>query len=427
MERKIENFLQKWQKDIIRKPLIIYGPKQIGKTFTVLSFGKKEYKNVVYFNTANNKQLINLFAKEKSTDKLILNLSLISGETILKEDTLVILDNLANINIVKGLKLFGSEHSKYHIIAITSKKEKLSEFKGEELQFKGMYELDFEEYLWALGEKSLAELIKQSFQKHKTCPFHKVALDHFYEYLTTGGYPEVINASINGKSFYELDAIKQKIIDILQKEIALNKTLIDIPRGLEVLNSIPEQLQKINKKFQYGLMGTGKRAKDYESCINYLVNNQLIYRSYKVKTVKSPLSSCKETDSFKLYLPDDGLLFSMLHLNLKQFMQDEKIKEILYENHIAKTLVEGEYTLYYYQSAGKAEVNFIVQNRMGQIIPIEIITKTDSKAKSLSVFMKKYTTTVAYRVTENNFSTKKDVRYIPVYAIFCLNETKIGG
>ncbi len=427
MERKIENFLQKWQKDIIRKPLIIYGPKQIGKTFTVLSFGKKEYKNVVYFNTANNKQLINLFAKEKSTDKLILNLSLISGETILKEDTLVILDNLANINIVKGLKLFGSEHSKYHIIAITSKKEKLSEFKGEELQFKGMYELDFEEYLWALGEKSLAELIKQSFQKHKTCPFHKVALDHFYEYLTTGGYPEVINASINGKSFYELDAIKQKIIDILQKEIALNKTLIDIPRGLEVLNSIPEQLQKINKKFQYGLMGTGKRAKDYESCINYLVNNQLIYRSYKVKTVKSPLSSCKETDSFKLYLPDDGLLFSMLHLNLKQFMQDEKIKEILYENHIAKTLVEGEYTLYYYQSAGKAEVNFIVQNRMGQIIPIEIITKTDSKAKSLSVFMKKYTTTVAYRITENNFSTKKDVRYIPIYAIFCLNDTKIGG
>lgn len=425
MERKIESFLQKWQKDIIRKPLIIYGAKQIGKTFTVLSFGKKEYKNVVYFNTENNQTLDGLFIKEKSTEKIIINLSLIAGETILKEDTLIIFDNLLSNNIVKGLKLFGSEHSKYHIIAITSKKEKLSEFKGEELQFKSMYEMDFEEYLWAHDEKSLAELIKESFLKHKTNPFHKVALDQFQEYLITGGLPEVVIANLEGKSFYEIDAIKQKIIDIYKKEIAFNKSLIDIPRGLEVLDSVPQQLKKDNKKFQYGQMGTGKRAKEYENTINYLVANQLIYRSFKVKTVKSPLSSCKEKESFKLYIPDDGLLFSMLHLNYKQYLTDEKLKETLYENHIAKTLVEGEYALYYYQSDGKAEVNFIVQNRMGQIIPIEIATKSMSKAKSLSVFMKKFTVTQAYRITENNFSTKKDVRYIPIYAIFCLNENKL--
>jgi predicted AAA+ superfamily ATPase len=172
-------------------------------------------------------------------------------------------------------------------------------------------------------------------------------------------------------------------------------------------------------------MGTGKRAKEYESTINFLINNQLVYRSYKIKTVKSPLSSCREKDSFKLYIPDDGLLFSMLHLNYKQFLTDEKMKETLYENHIAKTLVEAGYALYYYQSEGKAEVNFVVQNRMGQIIPIEIATKSMSKAKSLSVFMKKFTVPQAYRITENNFSTKKDIRYIPIYAVFCLNETKI--
>ena len=172
-------------------------------------------------------------------------------------------------------------------------------------------------------------------------------------------------------------------------------------------------------------MGTGKRAKEYESTINFLVNNQLVYRSYKVKTIKSPLSSCRETDSFKLYIPDDGLLFSMLHLNYKQFIMDESIKETIYENHIAKTLVEAGYSLYYYQSDGKAEVNFVVQNRMGQIIPIEIATKAMSKAKSLSVFMKKFTVQKAYRITENNFSTKKDIRYIPIYAVFCLNETKM--
>lgn len=424
MERKIEKFYLKWKRDIIRKPLIIYGPKQIGKTFSVLKFGKKEYKNVVYFNTENNQQLLELFTKERSTDKIILNLSLISGETILQEDTLIIFDNILDNLIVKGLKLFGSEHSKYHIIAITSRREKLSEFKGEELQFKGMNELDFEEYLWSCGEKSLSELIKESFNKHKTCPFHKVALDLFHTYLQTGGLPEVILASLDGKNNFEIDAIKQKNIDIYKKEIALNKTLIDIPRGIEVINSIPKQLSKDNKKFQYGLMGTGKRAKEYESTINYLVNNQLVYRSFKIKNVKSPLSSCRETDSFKLYLPDDGLLFSMFHLNYKQFITDENIKETIYENHIAKTLIENGYSLYYYQSEGKAEVNFVVQNRMGQIIPIEITTKTNSKAKSLSVFMKKFTVNQAYRITENNFSTKKDIRYIPIYAVFCLNDIK---
>ncbi len=425
MERKIETFLTKWQKDVIRKPLIIYGPRQIGKTFTVLDFGKKEYKNVVYFNTANNKELFNLFVREKSTEKLISNLSIISDETILKKDTLIVFDNLLDMEIVRGLKLFGSEHSEYHIIGITSKREKIIEFKGEELQFKSMTEMDFEEFLWANDEKSLSDLIRESFTKKKTCPFHKVALELFQEYLSTGGLPEIVNAHLEKRTPYELDAMKRKIIDVYKKELIHSPNLIDITRGLEVMESIPEQLTKDNKKFQYGAIGSGKRAKDYESSINYIVNNQLAYRSYKITTVKSPLSSCKEKDSFKLYSVDDGLLYSELHLNYKKFATDEHLKETIYENHIAKTLSEGDYALYYYQSEGKAEVNFVIQNRNGQIFPLELTTKTDSKAKSLSVFMKKFTTAQAYRVTENNFATKKDVRYIPIYSIFCLNDKMI--
>ena len=425
MERKIVSFFQKWKKDIIRKPLILYGPKQIGKTFTALEFGKNEYKNVVYFNTANNKNLIDLFKREKSPDKLIVNLSVISGETILEDDSLIIFDNVDSIEIVKGLKLFGSETRKYHIIAITSRRENLKDFKGEELQFKGMYEMDFEEFLWSRDEKQLANLIRESFEKRKTCPFHKVALDLFYEYLFTGGFPEVINAFNNGLSDNEIEAIKGKILDSYKKEVALNSTLIDIPRGLEVIDSIPEQLKKENKKFQYGLMGYGKRAKEYESTIKYLIDNQIVYRSYKIINIKSPLSSCRETESFKLYLPDDGLLFSMLHINKKDFLSNESIKETMYENHIAKTLVEANYSLYYYQSGGKAEVNFVVQNRMGEVIPIEITIKSMSKAKSLSVLMKRFTVSNAYRITENNFSTKKEVRYLPIYAVFCLNDNII--
>ena len=422
MERNIEKYLLSWKKDLIRKPLVIYGPKQVGKTFTAINFGKKEYKNIAYFNTYNNEALVNLFAKEKAIDKIILNLSLLADETILEDDTLIILDNLTDINIINGLKLFGSSQSKYNIIAITSK-SLLNKFKAEELQFRGMFPMSFEEYLIAHNERTMAELIRESYNKRKTCPFHKVALDLFQRYLITGGMPEVIDAELRGFSDNELDAIKQKIIDVYEKEVINNEKLIDIPRSIEIIDSIPNQLSKKNKKFQYGTIKTGTRKNDYKSSIDYLIENQLLYHSYKITTVKSPLSSCRIKDSFKLFVPDDGLLFTMLHLNYKKMITDENSKEILYENHIAKTLTELGYSIYYYQSEGKAEVNFVIQDRMGTIIPIEITTRKDSKAKSLSVFMSKYIVKQGIRITENNFSTKKDIRYIPIYAVFCLNET----
>ena len=425
MERKISLFFTKWKKDLIRKPLVVYGPRQIGKTFTVLEFGKNEYKNVVYFNADNNKRLLDIFMQEKSPDKIIVNLSILSGETILPNDTLIVFDNLNSIDIVKGIKLFGGGNNPYHIIAITSRRENLDEFKGVELQFKSMYEMDFEEFLWARGEKQLADIIRESFIKRRTCTFHQVALDLFYDYLRIGGLPEIVKAYLDGYSDSQIKALKQKTLDAYIKEIALSSNLIDIPRGIEVLSSVSFQLRKENKKFQYGLICYGRRAKEYESSINYLVNNQIVARSYKIRNIKSPLSSCREEESFKLYMLDDGLLYSMLNVTKKEFETDENIRETLYENHIAKTLVESGYSLYYYQSQGKAEVNFVIQNRMGEIIPLEITTKLMSKAKSLSVLMKKFTVKEGYRITENNFSTKKDIRYLPIYAIFCLNDSKI--
>ena len=424
MERKIDEFLVQWKSDENKKPLIIFGPRQIGKTFSVLKFGETNYKNIAYFNTHDHKKLIEVFKKEKREEKLIFNLSMLSGETILKEDTLIVLDNLDNDDLIKGLKLLGSEKSKYNIIAITARRGLLKDLKSEDLQFKSMTELDFEEYLIAHNERSLAELIQESYDKRKTCPFHKVALDMFQRYLITGGMPEVIDAELKGYSDNELDAIKQKIIDVYEKEVLYNKNLIDITRSIEVFESIPYQLSKKNKKFQYGVIKTGTRKTEYENSIEYLVENQLVYRSYKVKNIKSPLSSNRIKDSFKLYCIDDGLLSTMLHTSYKQLLLDENVKEVLYQNHIAKTLTEMGCSLYYYQSEGKAEVDFIIQDRMGTIIPMEVATKKDSKAKSLSVFMGKFEVPMGLRITENNFSTKRDVRLIPIYAIFCLNENR---
>ena len=422
MERKINKFLLKWKTDLIRKPLLIIGTRQVGKTYTALDFGKDNYQYVAYFNTDHNTILKDLFKKERSITRLAEALSIISEVPIVKNDTLIIFDNVTDEEIIKGIKLFGYDKNDYHVIAITSSRDSLLKFRGEEFQYKIMTEMDYEEFLWAIGERETADKIRYAYNNHRSCSVHTKALDYFYEYLITGGLPEVVDAYANKCHYGYLDSIKERVFDINKSELLNSKNLIDIERGIEVMESIPKQLEKENKKFQYGLLGYGRRAKEFENSINYLVTNQLVYRSYKIRVAKSPLSSCRELDSFKLYLPDDGLLSMRYNLTKDRLAVDDNIKQALYENHIAHTLVEAGYSLYYYQSEGKAEVNFVIQNRMGKIIPIELATKQGSKVKSLSVFMKKYIVTDAYRITENNFSTKKNVRYLPIYAIFCLNE-----
>ncbi len=422
MERKINQFLLKWKTDLIRKPLLIIGTRQVGKTYTALDFGKNNYKYVAYFNTDHNTILKDLLKKERSITRLAEALSIILEVPIVKNDTLIIFDNVTDEEIIKGIKLFGYDKNDYHVIAITSSRDSLLKFRGEEFQYKIMTEMDYEEFLWAIGEKEVAEKIRYAYDNHRSCSVHTKALDYFYEYLITGGLPEVVDAYATKKHYGYLDSIKERVFDINKSELLNSKNLIDIERGIEVMESIPKQLEKENKKFQYGVLGYGRRAKEYENSINYLVTNQLVYRSYKIRVAKSPLSSCRELDSFKLYLPDDGLLSMRYNLTKDRLKVDDDVKQALYENHIAHTLVEAGYSLYYYQSEGKAEVNFVIQNRMGKIIPIELATKQGSKVKSLSVFMKKYIVTDAYRITENNFSTNKNVRYLPIYAIFCLNE-----
>lgn len=422
MERKINKFLLKWKTDLIRKPLLIIGTRQVGKTYTAIEFGKNNYQHVAYFNTDHNTLLKDLLKKERSITKLAESLSIISEVPIVKNETLIIFDNVTDEEIIKGIKLFGYDKNDYHVIAITSSRDSLLKFRGEEFQYKIMMEMDYEEFLWAIGEKETAGKIRYAYDNHRSCSVHTKALDYFYDYLITGGLPEVVDAFANKKHYGYLDSIKERVFDINKSELLNSKILIDIERGIEVMESIPKQLEKENKKFQYGVLGYGRRAKEYENSINYLVTNQLVYRSYKIRVAKSPLSSCRELDSFKLYLPDDGLLSMRYNLTKNRLKIDDDIKQALYENHIAHTLVEAGYSLYYYQSEGKAEVNFVIQNRMGKIIPIELATKQGSKVKSLSVFMKKYIVTDAYRITENNFSTKKNVRYLPIYAIFCLNE-----
>lgn len=422
MKRKIEDNLLKWKKDVNRRPLMIYGNKQVGKTYSVLKFGEEYYKNVVYFNTENNIEIYKIFKRERTIDRIITHLSMLAAETILEEDTLIVFDNLNDAEIVNGIKVFGRNRHNYHIILITSLKENLKRFKGEEFQYRMMTNVDFEEYLIAINNAQLIDFIKTSFKNNEPMPFHSLALEYFDDYLATGGMPEAVELSINNKNHLLLNSVYDKVMDTYKKELSSLDNLIDITRSIEVLDSVPFQLQKPNKKFQYGLIKTGGRSKDYEKAINFLYNNGFVYKSHKISKVKSPLSSCKDLDNFKLYLNDTGILFSKMYLNKNKFLTDNRIKYTIIENMIAITLVNAGYNLYYYQSEGKAEVNFVVQTRIGKIIPIEIVNKNMSKAKSLTLFMNKFDIKEAVRVTEDNFSIKKGVKYIPTYALFCLSD-----
>ena len=422
MERKIIKFLEHWQTDINRKPLVVYGSKQVGKTYTVLQFGNDNYGNVVYFDANNNKLLVESLKKQNTIDGIISILSEISKKEIVKNDTLVVIDNVNEVEIVNTIKTLGKFKNDYHVILITSLKDNLSKFKGVELQFKSMLPMDFEEYLMAIDKGELIDFIKNSFKNNTKMPFHKVAMEYFNKYVITGGMPEAVDLSIREENLLLLNSIFDKIIDSYKKEMALQENLIDITRSNEVYNSISFQLSKANKKFQYGLIKDGGRSKEYDSALTFLHNNGFIYKCYKLQDIKSPISNYKDKDSFKVYMNDTGLLYKKLNINDTIYESGYDFKSVLYENSVAISLVSCGYTLFYYQSLGKAFIDFVIQTRGGNIVPIELVPFNKTKSKALSVYIDKYKPSEAIRITQDNFCIKKGVRYIPMYATFCLSD-----
>lgn len=422
MERKILKFLDHWKNDDNRKPLVVYGSKQVGKTYTVLKFGEENYNNVVYIDSDNNEQLVSGLKKEKTMDSIISKLKEITGEVIEKNRTLIVIDNVNSVDIVNTIKTFGKFKNEYHVILITSLKENLSRFKGVELQFKSLMPMDFEEYLVAIGKEDLVDFIRVSFKNNSKMPFHSIAMEYFDNYICTGGMPEAVSVSINDGNLLLLNSVFDKIFDGYKKEMGLQENLIDITRSFEVYDSISQQLQKSNKKFQYGLIKDGGRSKEYENSLNFLHNNGFIYKCYKLNEVKSPLSACKDKDNFRVYMNDTGLLYKKMHLNRTMLDNLPELKSILYENSVAVSLINCGYSLQYYQSLGKAIVDFVIQTRTGSIVPIELVPLNKTKSKSLSQFTSKYEVKESIRITQDNFCVKKGVRYIPVYATFCLSD-----
>ena len=422
MERRIMEEFIKWKNDINKKPMLLYGVSASGKTYEALEFGKREYKNTIYFDCLNNLELNYVFDKNTTQDKLIRGLSAISLETILKEETLIILDNATEkaINVVK--KLFVNV-SAYHIMLITNKKELVNNNKGEGFILKKMNLVTFPEYLKYMDKEQLINFIEDSFKTNKPMPFHSLAMEQYSDYILTGGYPDAIVNYKENNDFNLLNTVHEKNMKLIKNKLLDLDNLIDIKRGIEIIDNMALQLLKENKKFLYGAIKPGARAKEYESVLKFLEDNALVIKSNKVSELISPLSKIKDDESFKLYFNDSGLLYKKMNITASRLLTNDRLLMTVYENNIIETLRNNGFNLYHYHSQGKSTIDLVIQTRTGKIVPIEMLDNSSSqKSKSLAIAMNKYNLSFAIRFTTENFKERKGIKYIPYYAAFCIKE-----
>lgn len=422
MERKMMNELKKWKMDIYKKPLLLHGISGCGKTHTILDFGKSEYKNLVYFDCQDNLELSYVIDKNTTPDKLIRGLAAISLETIMKEDTLIIFDNVTEKIITAVKKQFTTND--YHIAMITNNYKLVKKHKSEGVNYKKMDLVSFPEYLKYVGKEQMIDFITDSFKSNKPMAFHSLAMELYNDYVLTGGYPDAI---VNYKEYSDhniLSNIHDKNIKLMKYKLIGLDNLIDIKRGQEVYDNISIQLLKDNKKFQYGNIKAGGRSKEYEKSIEFMENNSLIIKSTRVTALTVPLSKSKDEESFKLYYNDSGVLFKRLNISSNRLVTNERLLELLYENNIVSTLTSNGFNIYHYHSGGKAFIDIVIQTRTGKITPIEIMHGEDnSKSKSLTLSMKKYNINFGIRFSSGDFKIKNNIKYIPYYAAFCIVES----
>lgn len=432
MERKIEDTILNWKNSSKRMPLIIKGARQIGKTYTALMIGKKYYKNTVYFNMEDSQELVSIFEKDFDIERIITELSIRSGESIFKNETLIIFDEIqACERALLSLKYFCEKAPEYHIIAAGSllgvalNREKYS-FPVGKVDMITMYPMDFEEFLWALNQHDLADAIREHYQSNEMFSLHDTAMMYYKTYLLVGGMPRAVLDYIETKDYNFVTASQKSLNDSYIADMAKYATPNETTRIMNAYNSIPAQLSKENKKFQYKVIKSGARAYEYETPIEWLNASGVINKCVKVREGKMPLSVFVENESFKIYMADTGILCSKFSIPAKMILTETNafggFKGALTENYVAAALKTNGYDLYYWEANGKAELDFVIQSAEGDIIPVEVKAADNVRAKSLGVFMKKYDIQKAIRISSKNFGFENNIKSVPLYAVFAISE-----
>lgn len=431
MERKIIKSLLEWKNSSNRKPLVLQGARQVGKTYIALTFGKKNYKNVAYFNCENNEALEKVFDRDFNTDRIIKELSVLSGQSIFERDTLIFFDEIqACEKALTSLKYFNEDNNGYHIIAAGSllgvavNREKYS-FPVGKVDMMTLYPLDFEEFLMASGKSDLIGMIHEHYQSSEEFSLHEMALDLYRAYLVVGGMPAAVLEYIEKQDFDFVLSAQKTINDSYIADMAKYATAAETVKIMAAYQSIPAQLAKENKKFQYKLIKSGARAYEYELPISWLNSSGVITKVSKVREGTLPLIAFADNDSFKVYQTDVGLLCSKFGIPAEKILHGDSslnsIKGALTENYVSTALVCDGFTPYYWESNGQAEVDFVIQNRKGEVIPIEVKAADNVRAKSLGIFIRKYQPPYAIRISAKNFGFENNIKSVPLYSVFCLD------
>ena len=396
MYRKIINFLESWKESEHRKPLILQGARQVGKTYAILEFGRTYYENVAYFNFETNPKLNITFDENISPDYLIPILSHIAGQTIVREKTLIVFDEVQLCErALTSLKYFCENAPDYHIIAAGSLlgvavgRERFA-FPVGKVDMKTLYPMDMEEFMLAFGEDALVEQIKKSFQTDTPMPsaFHDAAMQLYRQYLVTGGMPECVMQFVETRDYILVRHTQDTILTSYLNDMSKYNNLNEIKKTRLAYDNITVQLSKKNTRFQYKLMKKGGRASEFENAIEWLCLSGIVSRVYKAEQIKKPLENYRDIDAFKIYVSDLGLLCAKKDLAANDilYMVEElnDFKGGMAENYVNVQLVINGYNTYYWESKRGAEIDFVIQ-RNGRLIPIEVKSADNTRAKSLKV------------------------------------------
>lgn len=431
MYRKIMKFLENWKESEHRKPLILQGARQVGKTYSILEFGRNHYDNVAYFNFETNPKLNETFDENISPDYLIPILSHIAGQTIVREKTLIVFDEVQLCErALTSLKYFCEEAPDYHIIVagsllgVAANRAKFS-FPVGKVDLKTLYPMDMEEFMLAMGEDALVEQIKKCFDDNTPLPsaLHDAAMTLYRQYLVVGGMPECVMQFSETKDYILVRHTQDTILASYLNDMSKYNNLNEIKKTRLTYDNITVQLSKKNTRFQYKLIKKGGRASEFENAIEWLCLSGIVSQVYKVEQIKKPLENYRDIDSFKIYVSDMGLLCAKKDLAANDILyMVEEINEFkggMTENYVNIQFAINGYKTYYWESERGAEIDFIIQ-RDGQLIPIEVKSADNTRAKSLKIYMETYKPAYAIKLSAKNFGFEDGKKTVPLYAAFCI-------
>ena len=418
--------LLKWKQNKRRKPLIMEGARQVGKTWLMKEFGRQAYADTVYINFDSNSRMAELFASDLDTDRLIMGLELYAGRKIDPNNALLIFDEVQEVpRALASLKYFYENAPQYHIVCAGSllgiALHQGTSFPVGKVDFLKLYPLSFKEFLMATDKERFAELLdKQDFDM--VTRFKQTYIDALKYYYFVGGMPEAVQSFAENKDFNEVREIQKRILAAYEQDFSKHAPNEIVPKLRMLWNSIPSQLAKENKKFIYGLVREGARAKEYETAIMWLSDCGLVHKVSRVNAAGIPLRAYEDLKAFKLFVVDVGLLGCMAGLRQRTLLDGNDLfvefKGALTEQYVCQQLktIEGLDVYYYTNDRGSCEVDFVVDTGE-QIVPIEVKAEVNLRAKSLKTYQEKFSPEISVRTSMSDYKKEEWLVNLPLYAI----------